>query len=166
MKPLKKLNDFLCAVLRALSLVLVSIFTCLVIFQVLARNYIKISVPWTDEMAIIFFIWAVMTGTALGVRSRVHYIVDIFPSSYVRVNTVMDMAANILVFFVIIVLFWSGITYFQMGLSRNFNSIIITMGWLFISLPVSAACMILFTIENFLIDIGRLKAAFAKGVAQ
>jgi TRAP-type C4-dicarboxylate transport system permease small subunit len=166
MRPLKKLNDFLCMVLRAMSLALVSVFTCLVIFQVLARNYIKISVPWTDEAAIIFFIWAVMTGTALGVRSRTHYLVDIFPSSYIRVNAVMDMAATILVFFIICVLFWGGIIYFKMGLSRNFSSIIITMGWLFISLPVSAGCMILFTIENFITDIGRLKKAFSKGGAQ
>jgi TRAP-type C4-dicarboxylate transport system permease small subunit len=153
-------------VLRALGLVLVSLFTCIVIFQVLARNYLKISAPWTDEASVIFFIWAVMVGSAVGVRTRVHYLVDLFPASYVRVNAVLDLIAGVLVFGIIIVLFWGGTIYFQMGFSRNFDSIIITMAWLFISLPISTACMFLFTLENFITDIGRVKKAFAKGGAQ
>ena len=162
MKLLKKLNDFLCECLRAMCLVLVSIFSCIVIFQVLARNYLLISVPWTDEMAVIFFVWSVMAGAAIGVRKRVHYLVDIFPASYVRVNAVLDMAANILVFLAIIVLFHGGVVYFKMGMSRNFNSVIITMAWLFISLPISAGCMFLFMLENFLGDVKRIKKCFAK----
>ncbi|MDR3200307.1 MAG: TRAP transporter small permease subunit [Spirochaetales bacterium] len=166
MKLLEKFNDGLCVVLRAACLVLVIVFTCLVIFQVLARNYILISVPWTDEVAIIFFVWAVMMGSAVGVRKRVHYLVDLFPASYVRVNAVMDLAAGLLMFLIITVLLWGGVVYFKMGLSRNFNSIIITMAWLFICLPISTVCMLLFTLENFLTDIGRLKKAFAKGGSQ
>jgi TRAP-type C4-dicarboxylate transport system permease small subunit len=166
MKLLKKVNDVLCMVLRAMGLVLVSLFTCIVMFQVVARNYIKISAPWTDEASVIFFIWAVMVGSAVGVRKRIHYLVDIFPASHIRVNAVMDLIAGVLVFAVIVVLFWGGVIYFKMGFSRNFDSIIITMAWLFISLPVSAGCMILFTIENLLIDIGRVKKAFTKGGAE
>ena len=162
MKPLEKLNDFLCKCLRAVCLVLVSVFSCLVIFQVLARNYLLISVPWTDELAVIFFVWSVMAGAAIGVRKKTHYLVDLFPASYVRVNAVLEIAANILVFIVIIVLFWGGTIYFKMGMSRNFNSIIITMAWLFISLPISAGCMLLFSFENFMGDMSRLKKAFAK----
>jgi TRAP-type C4-dicarboxylate transport system permease small subunit len=165
MKPLKKFNDFLCAVLRAACLVLVSVFSCLVIFQVLARNYLLISVPWTDEVAIIFFIWSVMLGAAVGVRKRIHYLVDLFPASYVRVNTVLDLVAGLLMFFIIAVLLWGGVIYFKMGLSRNFNSVIITMAWLFICLPVSAVCMLLFSVENFLADINKLRTACGKGGA-
>lgn len=152
-------------VLRAMCLVLVSIFTCLVIFQVLARNYLRISVPWTDEMALIFFVWSVMLGAAVGVRKRVHYLVDLFSASWVRLNVVMDIIANILIVIVILVLLWGGVIYFQMGLSRNFNSIIFTMSWLFISLPISAVCMLFFTAENIISDLGRLKKAFSKGCA-
>ncbi|MDR1626372.1 MAG: TRAP transporter small permease subunit [Spirochaetia bacterium] len=166
MEVLKKINDVLCMVLRAVGLVLVSLFTGIVMFQVIARNYIKISVPWTDEASVIFFIWAVMVGSAVGVRKRLHYLVDIFPASYVRVNALMDLFAGVLVFAIIVVLFWGGLIYFEMGFSRNFDSIIITMAWLFISLPVSAFCMILFTIENILIDIGRVKKAFTNGGVQ
>jgi TRAP-type C4-dicarboxylate transport system permease small subunit len=165
-KLLTKINNALCVVLRAACLFLVIVFTCLVIFQVLARNYILISVPWTDEVAIIFFVWAVMLGSAVGVRKRVHYIVDLFPASYIRVNTLMDLAAGLLMFLIITVLLWGGVVYFKMGLSRNFNSVIITMAWLFICLPVSTVCMLLFTLENLITDIGRLKKAFAQGGSQ
>ena len=59
MERLRKLNDFLCFVLTKVCLVMVLLFTCVVIFQVLARNYILVSVPWTDEVALILFVFSV-----------------------------------------------------------------------------------------------------------
>ena len=160
MNLLKKINDFLSWILGACSLVLVVVFTCVVFLQVMARNYLLISVPWTDEVALIFFVWSVLLGAAVGLRKRSHFLVDLFPKSYVRVNSLMDFIAGLLVLVMVVVFLWCGVTFTRMGLRRNFSSIIVSQAWLFVSMPLSSVCMLLFSAENIVHDTQRLKEAF------
>ena len=163
MAHLKKLNDFLCSVLQSCSLVLVLVFTLVVLFQVIARNYLLISVPWTDEVALIFFVWSVFLGAAVGLRKRIHFLVDLFPRSWIRLNAFFDFFSSILVLGIVSVLLWGGSIFFHMGLRRNFSSIIVSQAWLFISMPISAACMVLFSIENIVVDFSRFKSSLRGG---
>ncbi|MGI6783275.1 MAG: TRAP transporter small permease [Aminivibrio sp.] len=162
MGALKKLNDGLCAILQAICLILVLIFTVTVIFQVAARNYLMISVPWTDEVSVILFIWSVFLGAAVGLRKRSHFLVDLFPESWKKTNSFFDLFSSFLVLGVAVVLLWGGSIFFKMGIKRNFNSIIVSKSWLFVSMPISATCMVLFSIENIVNDIKRFKG-FLKG---
>ena len=163
MGVLKKLNDFLCSVLQRCCLILVVIFTLVVLFQVLARNYLLISVPWTDEVALIFFVWSVFLGAAVGLRKRIHFLVDLFPRSWIRLNAFFDFFSSILVLGIVSVLLWGGSIFFHMGLRRNFSSIIVSQAWLFVSMPISAACMVLFSFENIVSDFRKLSNSLRGG---
>lgn len=163
MRQLRALNNFLAALLKPLCLLLVLVYSGVVILQVLARNYFLISVPWTDEAALILFGWSVFFGAALGVKSRKHYIVDLFPSEYVKTNTLMDFVANILVLGMVTVLFWGGYLFFEMGIVRKFLSIPLSQSWLYVSMPIATGCMLLFTLENLISDAVKLKALFQGG---
>ena len=163
MQPLKKLNDFLIRILQACCLFLVVVFTFVVCFQVLARNYLEISVPWTDEIALIFFVWSVFLGAAIGLRKRIHFLVDLFPSSWIKLNSFFDLFSSILVIGIVLVFFWGGSIFTHMGLKRNFSSIIVSQAWLFISMPLAAGCMILFSIENIAGDFTRFRNSFRGG---
>ncbi|NLA91524.1 MAG: TRAP transporter small permease [Synergistaceae bacterium] len=165
MGALKRLNDVLCAILQACCLILVLIFTVTVLFQVTARNYLLISVPWTDEMSVILFIWSVFLGAAVGLRKRSHFLVDLFPESWKKTNSFFDLFSSVMILGIAVVLLWGGSIFFQMGIKRNFNSIIVSKSWLFISMPISAACMILFSIENIAADIKRFRGLLKGGDA-
>lgn len=165
MESLRRLNDFLCFVLTKCCLVLLLIFTGVVIFQVLARNYILISVPWTDEVALILFVWSVFLGAAVALRKRMHYIVDLFPPSWKRTNSFLDLLSSFLVLGVVLVLTYGGGVFTHMGLMRRFSSILVTQSWLFVSMPVAGVCMLLFSIENIAGDFTRFKNALRKGDA-
>jgi TRAP-type C4-dicarboxylate transport system permease small subunit len=158
---LKKTNDLLCGLLKACCLVLCVVFTLVVLFQVLSRNYLLISVPWTDEIALIFFVWSVFLGAALGVRKRTHFLVELFPKSCVRLNAFLDLTSDLLVLGMAAVFLWGGALFAQMGLRRNFSSIIVTQTYLFISMPIAAFCMLLFSVENLAGDLGRFKKALS-----
>jgi TRAP-type C4-dicarboxylate transport system permease small subunit len=162
-KLLKKTNDILCGVLKVCCLVLCVIFTLVVLFQVLSRNYLLISVPWTDEVALIFFVWSVFLGAALGVRKRSHFLVELFPKSCVRLNSFLDVVSGFLVLGMVGVLLWGGAIFARMGLRRNFSSIIITQMYLFVSMPIAAFCMLLFSIENLAGDLSRFRKALKGG---
>ncbi|MDR1978678.1 MAG: TRAP transporter small permease subunit [Synergistaceae bacterium] len=154
---LKKINDVLCAVLKVCCLFLVAVFTLVVLFQVLARNYLLISVPWTDEVALIFFVWSVFLGAALGLRRRMHFLVELFPRSCVCLNSFLDVVSDFLVLGVVGVLLWGGAIFSWMGLRRKFSSILVTQAYLFVSMPATAFCMLLFSVENLSGDLRRLK---------
>jgi TRAP-type C4-dicarboxylate transport system permease small subunit len=62
----------------------------------------------------------------------------------------------------VIILLIGGITFTRMGLKRNFNSIVIKQSWLFVSMPISALCMVCFSIEIILTDKAALKRAAAE----
>lgn len=163
MERLRKLNDFLCFVLTKICLVMVLLFTCVVIFQVLARNYILVSVPWTDEVALILFVWSVFLGAAVALRKRMHYIVDLFPPSCKRTNSFLDLLSSFLVLGVVLVFLYGGSVFAHMGLVRRFSSILVTQSWLFVSMPVAAVCMLLFSIENIANDFARFRNALRRG---
>jgi len=165
MGNLRRLNDFLCYVLTKCCMIFVLIFTGVVIFQVLARNYILVSVPWTDEVALILFVWSVFLGAAVALRKRMHYLVDLFPPSCKRTNSFLDLFASFLVLGVVLVLLYGGSVFANMGLSRRFSSILITQSWLFVSMPIAAVCMLLFSVENIANDFSKLKNALRKGDA-
>ncbi|NLB83815.1 MAG: TRAP transporter small permease [Synergistaceae bacterium] len=166
MKALKRINDFLIRILLAFCLFLVVVFTLVVFFQVLARNYLVISVPWTDEIALIFFVWSVFLGAAIGLRKRTHYMVDLFPKSWIRLNAFFDLFSSVLVIGMVFVFLWGGSIFAHMGLKRNFSSIIFSQAWLFVSMPLASACMILFSIENIAEDFTRFRNSLRGGTVE
>ena len=162
MERLRKLNDFLCFALTKICLIMVLLFTCVVIFQVLARNYILVSVPWTDEVALILFVWSVFLGAAVALRKRMHYLVDLFPPSCRRTNSFLDLFASFLVLGVVLIFLYGGSVFAHMGLARRFSSILVTQSWLFVSMPVAAACMLLFSVENIANDFTAFRNALRR----
>lgn len=157
MKILRSINNAIVSLLKALCLGMVLVYTGVVVFQVLARNYFLISVPWTDEVALILFVWTVFLGAAVAVRQKVHFIVDLFSADRIRLNTFLDVIAGFFVLGMVLVLFYGGILFMPMGLSKTFSSIRVSQGWLYISMPVASGCMLLFTVENMVNDLRKLR---------
>jgi TRAP-type C4-dicarboxylate transport system permease small subunit len=61
--------DWVAAVLLAATVLLSFV-------QVIARYALLISTPWTEELARLFFVWAVFLGAAIGVKRNLHTRVD------------------------------------------------------------------------------------------
>ncbi|MDR1786465.1 MAG: TRAP transporter small permease [Spirochaetaceae bacterium] len=160
MALLKKINDFLSNLAFYLCSVLMAVYTLLVFLQVLSRNVIRISVPWCDEMALVFFGWSVFLGASIGLHKKTHYVIDFFPRSLVRMNRVMDLAADFFALVIIVLMLWAGSIFTKMGLRRAFSSIIVPQAWLFVCMPISAAFMVLFSIENIVTDAQKCAEAF------
>jgi TRAP-type C4-dicarboxylate transport system permease small subunit len=131
-----------------------------VLLQILARNYIKVPMVWTSEVALFCFLWSVYLGTAVAVRSRQHYIVELLPNDFIRTKAIMTTFSDIVIFSLIFVLVWGGVKFTQMGLHRFLVSIPLSMAWLFVAMPISGAVMFLFGIENIVDDVINLKKLF------
>jgi len=71
--PARGIDDI---VLDWVAAVLLAATVLLSFVQVIARYALLTSTPWTEELARLFFVWAVFLGAAIGVKRNLHTRVD------------------------------------------------------------------------------------------
>lgn len=144
---LTAVNDRLYKVLSSLCGVLLAVFAVCVFIQVVTRNYIHYNLPWTAELSLLCFVWGVMLGSAVAVRSGRHYVVDLLPQSCSGLIGILDILAMVICMGIFCVLVKAGWDFTRLGLGRLGTSVPISMAWTFSSIPFSAAAMLLFGAE-------------------
>lgn len=158
---LRRINDAIEMVLLNVAAMLFALFIALVFLQVIARNYLALSLLWTDEVALLCFVWTVLFGAAVAVRRRLHYVVEVLPQRFSRVNLLLQLFAGLLCLVLIYVMIVPGYTFADMGWRRYSIALRMPLFYLFISFPISGAAMALFTLEVFLEDVRTLKSGEA-----
>lgn len=148
-----KLNSAIERVLQIAAGLLFVTFIVTILFQVVARNFIAMSFVWTDEIAMFCFIWSVFLGAAIGYRHGLHYVVEVFPETWVRTNRALALVALVLGFPLIWVLATSGWDYAQMGWRRYSFSLGFPLFYQNVAVALSGAAMILFTLEILWRDV-------------
>lgn len=80
---MKKISGW---VIKPIHLIIVVVVMCMVLLatsQIVFRYILKISVPWTEEVARVFFVWMIFIGTVLveedGSQVRTMLVVDKLP---------------------------------------------------------------------------------------
>lgn len=71
--PARGIGDI---VLDGVAALLLAATVLLSFVQVVARYVLLISTPWTEELARLFFVWAVFLGAAIGIKRNLHTRVD------------------------------------------------------------------------------------------
>lgn len=155
---MRKINDVLEWLMTLVAGLLFAAFILTVLYQVVARNYLKISVSWTDEVAMACFIWAVFIGAAIALRKRKHYVVDAFPANFVLTRRVLRLFGSLACLPVIYVLIVHGNVLVDMGWNRRSVALGTPMAYVFAAIPVAGIAMLLFSIETICDDIAKLRA--------
>jgi len=154
---LRRINNAIEMVLLNAAAVLFALFIALVFLQVIARNYLKLSLLWIDEVALLCFVWSVLFGAAVAVRRRLHYVVEVLPPSFVRINLILQLVAAILCLGLIYVMIVPGYTFADMGWRRASIALRMPLFYLFISFPIAGIAMAVFSLEVILDDMRTLR---------
>lgn len=164
MRALTKLNDGIQRLFMILSVTMLVSFASIVFLQIIFRNIFNIPMMWSIEVSLLLFFWSVFLGGAVGLRQRRHYTVELLPDTFVRTNLILDIISHIIVFFILYIFVVYGYKYAAMGFNKLSTSIAMPQGYFFLSLPVGAVAMILFSIELFIKDVLRLKNMGKEGI--
>jgi len=158
---LRKANDRVEKALSTLTSVIFALFILVVLLQVLARNvFTSIPMLWAMDAALLFFVWTVYLGAAIAVRRRTHYVIELFPSEYVRVNGVLDLISDVVVGSGAALLLYGGVTFLPNAFARSSLALGISEGYFFASIPAGGLFMAIFLLEVFIEDMRRLRSAF------
>lgn len=133
--------------LRMFLAILFAGLISVVAFQVIARNLLAISAPWSLECAQLLFSWCIFIGAGLAFRHGQHYIVDLWPSDSqfnILPNVITLLSSGV----VIIVLIRHGAAMSLLGFNRTSLGLGISEFWFYLPIPISGILMAVFLIEK------------------
>ena len=152
-------------VIKGLNVAIVGamiLLTLCIALQILNRFIFKIPMTWTEEFAKYFFVWLGMLGSAKAFREHSHIFVDLIEVAVKgRTSKYCALLADMFCMIFFIALLWVSLPWAINNFDTGTESIPEWgLGYFYLCMPISAALMILFGIENIVL---RLKALFGRG---
>lgn len=140
-----------------IGVIFLTVFIIAILIQISSR-YMGISIIWTEELANYSFIWAVFMGASVMVNRRQHFSFDLLSKK------LQGNARTYLTIFndTVLIVFNSAILYYGYQATTtfwNYNWVSLTnikMGYVWISLPIMGATMIIYSFSHIVKNIKSL----------
>jgi TRAP-type transport system small permease protein len=150
MRLLNRFTDGSAVALFIATLVLVNV-------QIVCRFVLSVSVPWTEEVSRLLFIWLAYIGAAIGLREGTLIVIDTLPLMLgPRGKAVLDPLVRLVSVAVIVFLFAASIPLVRTVWSTTLPTVEwISNGWAYLAFTVSFGLMLLHSIVPLLRGFGR-----------
>jgi TRAP-type transport system small permease protein len=141
MHRLNRWVDGIVVGLFAATLVLVNV-------QIVFRFVLSMSVPWTEEVSRLLFIWLAYLGAAVGLREGTLIVIDTVPELLgPRASRVLDPFVRVVSFAVVAFLFAGSIPLVRSVWPTTLATVDwISNGWTYLAFTVSFGLMILYSV--------------------
>jgi TRAP-type C4-dicarboxylate transport system permease small subunit len=144
-------------VLEYLVLSLLISITTLVFAQVLLR-VVACSIIWAEELSRYLFIWLIFLSTALGIKRKAHLSMDmILEKFHGRIRLVVNLAVSAMVSFFFVIPGYYTLQVFGIWTDKTSPVLGLSMAYVFLSLPVSTALILLNLAEDMVEKFKLLK---------
>jgi TRAP-type transport system small permease protein len=145
---LRRVTDAGEAVLRLVCIVLFSVMIVAVFFEVVMRYVFNAPTFWSEALARSAMVWLVLLGMAVGIRHQEHIRVDFLISIMPRALVVPCAALRYLIalaFAVVMMVY--GVVLAVPNWNQSLPGLEIPVFWVYLSVPVASAMMVLFLVE-------------------
>jgi TRAP-type C4-dicarboxylate transport system permease small subunit len=131
--------------------ILLSLMVVIVIVQVLARYVIEVSIPWTEEAARYMLASMTFIGGAVALKEGKHIVVDfLFQRLPPQSQRFLSLVFGVLIFIFLLMIGWGGLRLLESAWEVPTASMPwLTMGQIYLILPVGLLLMIWYTIGLF-----------------
>ncbi|WP_188206780.1 TRAP transporter small permease [Alkalibacillus aidingensis] len=135
------------------------IFFFAILIQITTRH-LSISVIWTEEVANYSFVWAVFMGAAVMVNRRDHFSFDILQNKLKGTKKFfLNMFNDTLLILFNIAIFYFGIKVVEQFWNYTWTALpFMKMGYVWISIPIMAGTMIIYTLSHLIDHVKRYRA--------
>lgn len=147
------------ALARALELAAMAMMAALIGvigYSVFARQVLRISVAWSEEVGSGLLMWLALLGAAAVWARRGHIVIDVLPRRLPpRPRWVLAILVEVasLVFFAVIV--WGAASMMQVSANNHTTALRISLSWLYLALVVGVGAMGLFSLLHLSRLVGR-----------
>lgn len=157
---MSKVRNIIDKVLEAASIVILGVMTVLVVYQVVTRYVFNSPSSWSEAVVTYGFIWLAMLCGAYVFGKRDHmamtFVLDKFKGGH---KIIVEMLNELLIFlFAVGVLLFGGYFGALKQMTQADSILPISMGVIYIAIPLAGICMVVYFICNEWDLIQRLKA--------
>ena len=150
-KNIEKGFDFFEKALNLVSMTFVGAIVAIIFYSVVMRYAFDRPPFWSEELARFIFIWIIMFGAVLVTRERSHIelvlFVNLLPKKWKYI-------LSIFTHFLMIVFCWvmvqQGIKIYPIVAQATSPTLGLSMGWLYLSIPVGGLLMGICLLENII----------------
>jgi TRAP-type C4-dicarboxylate transport system permease small subunit len=137
---------------------LTAVMVATILLQVFYRFVLGDPLSWSEELARYVFVWITFLGAAVAYRHGTHIVVDtiivLLPR---RVQAILGWVVDTLMVAALLTLLVEGIGIVKVNSNVEATMLEIPMSWVYASVPVSAALMLVYQVDRTLRRIrGRL----------
>ena len=147
---LKTVLDLLERVTETIGAILLAGMTLLIFLQVVIRfRLINSTIPWTEEIALVFLVWFGLTGAAIGIRKGSHIGVEFVMALFgPKIQKVLNVFTGLLIIAFSVFLLIEGTVLVQGTIDVFLSASLLSRGLcVYLAVPVSALLMILYSVE-------------------
>jgi TRAP-type C4-dicarboxylate transport system permease small subunit len=151
MQALTRSLNIIAALLFAAALILVNA-------QIVCRFILSISVPWTEEVSRLVFVWLAFLGAAVGAREGSLIVIDTLPEVIgSRWDVWIGPVVRLFSLAVVLFLFFGSIPLVRSVWPTTLSTVDwISNGWAYLAFTTSFGLMALFAVEPLVRDLLRL----------
>ncbi len=149
---LNKINNYLQKFNGIAAAILLILLAVIVNMRVFTRNILNFTYPWVDQGSLFLITWVTFLGAAYGLREKSHisieFLVDRFPEVVRKIiEYVIVIAIMVVAFYVLVI---EGFDFVSDFMDQRIPTLGIRVGFSYLSIPVSGALMIIYSIELLL----------------
>lgn len=128
-----------------------------VVLQIIFRFILRISVPWTEELSRLLFIYIGFFGTAIAVREKELIVIDLLLQRVpAKVQKILNVCIYILSFSFFTILLIGGIRVYRKVKETYFATMsFVSNGWIYIALIIGMGMTLLDMVYSVIIKIKR-----------
>jgi TRAP-type transport system small permease protein len=142
-------------IFNLVAFILLLTMVVLVVFQIVARNYLHISVPWTEELSRVILVWMTFIGSVILISEKGHVVMDLL------LNKLEGCSKKILLTFcyLVVAVFLAFLIYYgSILVINNLDTYLtslrkVSRSWVYLSLPLNAFFMLFIWIKQFVESI-------------
>ena len=154
LNALAAFNDWICIAARNAAGLLLMTMTVIVLTQIVFRYVLNDSLIWTEEVSKTMMVWAAFLVAPYAYRYGANVSIEIFTDELpVFLRRLLQLILNLLVIWVLFVLWNGSFGMVDRGFSIRASSLPIQAGWFFVVMPFAFAAMLLVGVELFLRDL-------------
>ncbi|WP_221039397.1 TRAP transporter small permease [Gelria sp. Kuro-4] len=138
-------------VLRAVLGIALCIMTASVTWQVVLRYVFGRANVWSEELARFSFVWLVMLGSSLAIRSNRHMSIDFIKEKMSpQLQLLLSASSTILCMVFVAVIGWQGLQLLTITSRQLSGGMRIPMAYPYLAIPVGSLLMLVFFTEYLL----------------
>lgn len=150
------------------TIVILVILACVMVSitfaQVFARYVLSNPLFWSEELARYCFVWIVFIGAGAALKRGSHIGVDYFVKRLSpRVANMLSIPITLLMGFFLGAVIINAIPVIQKNMAQFSPAVGLPMGLVYLAIPIGAAIMLIYTIDDLLDLILRLGASESEG---